>query len=133
MIFFFIDGKFFVFGICLCVVFGVLVLFVWGIMFGLVVVFVGEDLVLVVYVCNKGVQMCEVGMNFYEYKLEVMILQVDLLVLIVWLNCDSDVYGILVQLFLFGYIDSDVVLNVIDLVKDVDGFYVINVGRLVIG
>lgn len=129
-----IDGKVFVVIVCEKVVGYV----VWlkeenGIMSGLVVVFVGEDFVSQVYVCLKGKQIVEVGMNFYEYKMDVDIFEEDLLVVVNQLNNDFDVYGILVQLLLSGYLNEDFIINFIDLVKDVDGFYIFNVGFLGIG
>ena len=54
----------------------------------------------------------------------------DLLTLIAGLNQDDRVHGILVQLPLPPQIDADAVLAAIDPDKDVDGFHVVNVGRL---
>ncbi|MTH65470.1 bifunctional methylenetetrahydrofolate dehydrogenase/methenyltetrahydrofolate cyclohydrolase FolD [Paracoccus shanxieyensis] len=128
-----IDGKSFASGIRSRVASGVLALSARGITPGLAVVLVGEDPASAVYVRNKGVQTREVGMNSYEHKLEATTSQADLLALIARLNRDSDVHGILVQLPLPGHIDSDAVLNAIDPAKDVDGFHVINAGRLATG
>ena len=49
------------------------------------------------------------------------------------LNADPDIHGILVQLPLPRQIDPAAVLAAIDPDKDVDGFHVINVGRLAVG
>jgi methylenetetrahydrofolate dehydrogenase (NADP+)/methenyltetrahydrofolate cyclohydrolase len=54
----------------------------------------------------------------------------DLLDLIETLNGDDAVHGILVQLPLPDQIDEAKVIAAIDLDKDVDGFHVVNVGRL---
>jgi len=54
----------------------------------------------------------------------------DLLALIDKLNNDKEVHGILVQLPLPKHIDEQKVLTAIRPDKDVDGFHVINVGRL---
>jgi methylenetetrahydrofolate dehydrogenase (NADP+)/methenyltetrahydrofolate cyclohydrolase len=53
--------------------------------------------------------------------------------LIARLNADPQVDGILVQLPLPKHIDSSKVLDAIDPAKDVDGFHVVNVGRLAAG
>ncbi len=59
--------------------------------------------------------------------------QADLLALIATLNADAGIHGILVQLPLPGHIDSSAVLDAIDPDKDVDGFHVVNAGRLAVG
>jgi 5,10-methylene-tetrahydrofolate dehydrogenase/methenyl tetrahydrofolate cyclohydrolase len=57
----------------------------------------------------------------------------DLLALIADLNADAGIHGILVQLPLPGHIDASTVLDAIDPDKDVDGFHVVNAGRLAVG
>ena len=59
--------------------------------------------------------------------------QAELLALIAALNADAGIHGILVQLPLPGQIDSVAVLAAIDPDKDVDGFHVVNAGRLAVG
>ena len=100
---------------------------------GLAVVLVGEDPASKVYVANKAKQTVEVGMNSWEYKLPADTSEVDLLALVKRLNEDSSVHGILVQMPVPKHIDSAKVLNTIDPAKDVDGFHVVNVGRLSTG
>lgn len=100
---------------------------------GLAVVLVGEDPASQVYVRNKGVQTIEAGMNSFEHKFDETITQQALLELIATLNADPAVHGILVQLPLPGHIDEAAVLSAIDPDKDVDGFHVVNVGRLATG
>ena len=100
---------------------------------GLAVVLVGEDPASQVYVRNKGKQTLEAGMNSFEHKLPVTTSETELLELISTLNADPDVHGILVQLPLPKQIDSHAVINAIDPNKDVDGFHLINVGRLSTG
>lgn len=100
---------------------------------GLAVVLVGEDPASQVYVRNKGKQTVAAGMNSYEHSLSVTTSQAELLDLIVQLNNDEAVNGILVQLPLPQHIDSTVVLDSIDPQKDVDGFHIQNVGRLATG
>ncbi len=100
---------------------------------GLAVVLVGEDPASKVYVANKAKQTVEVGMNSWEHKLSTETSEADLLALVHKLNADSSVHGILVQMPLPKHIDSAKVLNAIDPAKDVDGFHVVNVGRLSTG
>jgi len=100
---------------------------------GLAVVLVGEDPASQVYVRNKGKQTLEAGMHSFEHKLPVTTGETELLELIATLNADPDVHGILVQLPLPKQIDSHAVINAIDPNKDVDGFHLINVGRLSTG
>jgi methylenetetrahydrofolate dehydrogenase (NADP+) / methenyltetrahydrofolate cyclohydrolase len=100
---------------------------------GLAVVLVGEDPASQVYVRNKALQTKEVGMNSFEHRLPASTSEADLLGLIRRLNADPAVDGILVQLPLPKQIDSAKVLDAIDPDKDVDGFHVVNVGRLATG
>ncbi len=100
---------------------------------GLAVVLVGEDPASKVYVANKAKQTVEVGMNSWEYKMPADTSEADLLAMVQKLNADSSVHGILVQMPVPKHIDSAKVLNTIDPAKDVDGFHVVNVGRLSTG
>src|SRR5688572_11720121 len=100
---------------------------------GLAVVLVGEDPASQVYVRNKALQTKEVGMNSLEHRLPASTSEADLLALIRRLNADPAVDGILVQLPLPKHVDSSKVLDAIDPDKDVDGFHIINVGRLATG
>jgi methylenetetrahydrofolate dehydrogenase (NADP+)/methenyltetrahydrofolate cyclohydrolase len=100
---------------------------------GLAVVLVGEDPASQVYVRSKGKQTQETGMNSFEHKLSSETSQADLLALIDKLNSDPAVHGILVQLPLPDQIDEQSVIDAIDPAKDVDGFHVINAGRLATG
>ncbi len=100
---------------------------------GLAVVLVGEDPASQIYVRNKARQTEDAGMNSYAHRLPADVREEDLLTLIRGLNGDHRVHGILVQLPLPGHIRSETVLAAIDPVKDVDGFHVINAGRLFTG
>ena len=104
-----------------------------GLIPGLAVVLVGEDPASEVYVRNKGKQTVEVGMASFEHRLSDQTTEGELLVLIDQLNSDSTVHGILVQLPLPAQINTHAVINAIDPDKDVDGFHLINVGRLTTG
>ncbi|WP_208299756.1 bifunctional methylenetetrahydrofolate dehydrogenase/methenyltetrahydrofolate cyclohydrolase FolD [Azorhizobium sp. AG788] len=100
---------------------------------GLAVVLVGEDPASQVYVRNKAAQTAEAGMASFEYKLPADTAEADLLALVEKLNADPAVNGILVQLPLPAHLDSMKVLAAIDPAKDVDGFHVVNAGRLAVG
>jgi len=104
-----------------------------GLIPGLAVVLVGEDPASEVYVRNKGKQTVEVGMASFEHRLSDQTTERELLVLIDQLNSDPTVHGILVQLPLPAQINTHAVINAIDPDKDVDGFHLINVGRLTTG
>ena len=100
---------------------------------GLAVVLVGEDPASSVYVRNKGKMTVEAGMESLEFKLPASIGEEELLDLVEELNADERVDGILVQLPLPGHIDEAAVIGTIDPAKDVDGFHVVNSGRLATG
>jgi methylenetetrahydrofolate dehydrogenase (NADP+)/methenyltetrahydrofolate cyclohydrolase len=100
---------------------------------GLAVVLVGEDPASQVYVRSKGKQTHEAGMNSYEHRLPATTGQAELLALVDKLNRDPAVNGILVQLPLPKQIDEQAIINAIDPDKDVDGFHVVNAGRLATG
>jgi len=104
-----------------------------GLVPGLAVVLVGEDPASQVYVRNKGRQTLEAGMVSEEHRLPATTGQVELLALIDRLNADPEVHGILVQLPLPAQIDTAAVIGAVSPEKDVDGFHVINVGRLATG
>ena len=100
---------------------------------GLAVVLVGEDPASEVYVRNKGRRTIECGMASFEHKLTDKVSQTELLDLIQKLNSDDSVDGILVQLPLPEHIDPQAVLDTINPEKDVDGFHVVNAGKLATG
>ncbi|HXQ42769.1 MAG TPA: bifunctional methylenetetrahydrofolate dehydrogenase/methenyltetrahydrofolate cyclohydrolase FolD [Candidatus Udaeobacter sp.] len=129
-----IDGKAFAEGLRRRVAAGVAELkSAHGFVPGLAVVLVGEDPASQVYVRNKAKQTVETGMASFEHKLDRETSQADLLALVTRLNADRQVNGILVQLPLPKQIDPQAVLDAIDPAKDVDGFHVVNVGRLATG
>lgn len=104
-----------------------------GITPGLAVVLVGDDPASSVYVRSKGKATAEVGMQGFEHRLPADTAQDDLLALIARLNADPAVNGILVQLPLPAQMDETAVINAIAPEKDVDGFTVLNAGRLATG
>lgn len=100
---------------------------------GLAVVLVGEDAASQVYVGAKGKACGEAGIASFEHRLPADTAEADLLALVEQLNRDPRVDGILVQLPLPGGLDEQAVIAAIDPDKDVDGFHVINAGRLAVG
>ncbi|QTN18753.1 bifunctional methylenetetrahydrofolate dehydrogenase/methenyltetrahydrofolate cyclohydrolase [Brevundimonas sp. AJA228-03] len=104
-----------------------------GIKPGLAVVIVGEDPASQIYVRNKGETTARAGMRSDTHRLPDTTTQAELLNLVQSLNEDPGIHGILVQLPLPSQIDSAAVLGAIDPDKDVDGFHVVNAGRLAVG
>jgi methylenetetrahydrofolate dehydrogenase (NADP+)/methenyltetrahydrofolate cyclohydrolase len=100
---------------------------------GLAVVLVGEDPASQVYVRSKHKATVEAGMESFEYRRDATISEAELVDLVKQLNADPAVDGILVQLPLPDHIDEQLVIATIDPDKDVDGFHVINAGRLAVG
>jgi len=99
----------------------------------LAVILVGNDPASEVYVSNKEKSAHSVGMNSIQFKLASDIGENELITKIHELNVDKKVHGILVQLPLPAHIDTRKIIHSIDPCKDVDGFHVINVGKLSIG
>lgn len=104
-----------------------------GVKPGLAVVIVGEDPASQIYVRNKGETTLRAGMRSDTHRLAESTGQDELLALIAQLNADAGIHGILVQLPLPAHIDATVVLDAISPDKDVDGFHVVNAGRLAVG
>ncbi|MCP9221583.1 bifunctional methylenetetrahydrofolate dehydrogenase/methenyltetrahydrofolate cyclohydrolase FolD [Erythrobacter sp. LQ02-29] len=100
---------------------------------GLAVVLVGDDPASQVYVRSKGKATLAANMDSFEHRLPDDTSQAALVALVEKLNADEAVDGILVQLPLPGHIDAQAVIAAIDPDKDVDGFHVINAGRLATG
>ena len=100
---------------------------------GLAVVLVGEDPASQVYVRSKGKATIEAGMAGFEHRLPAETPEADLIALVETLNADPTVDGILVQLPLPAHCDEGKVIATINPDKDVDGFHVINAGRLAVG
>ena len=99
----------------------------------LAVVLVGEDPASQVYVNTKTKMAKEIGMDVEDHFLEKTVSEKELLSLIDQLNKNEKVNGILVQLPLPEYMDSRLIIDAIDPIKDADGFHAINVGRNSIG
>ena len=101
-----------------------------GVVPGIAVVIVGEDPASQVYVASKSRKAKECGFHSVQHTLSEQTSQADLLALVGRLNADPAIHGILVQLPLPRHIDSGAVIQAISPDKDVDGFHLINVGRL---
>jgi methylenetetrahydrofolate dehydrogenase (NADP+)/methenyltetrahydrofolate cyclohydrolase len=100
---------------------------------GLAVILVGEDPASVVYVRSKARATLEAGMASFEFKLPAETSERELLARVRDLNASPAADGILVQLPLPSHMDERKVIATIDPDKDVDGFHVVNAGRLCIG
>ena len=99
----------------------------------LAVVLVGEDPASQVYVSTKSKMAKEIGMDVEDHYLDATISEEKLLEVVNMLNNDQKVNGILVQLPLPSHIDSRLIIDAIDPIKDADGFHAVNVGRNSIG
>jgi methylenetetrahydrofolate dehydrogenase (NADP+)/methenyltetrahydrofolate cyclohydrolase len=100
---------------------------------GLAVILVGEDPASEVYVRSKARATLEAGMASFEFKLPAETSESELLARVKDLNASPAADGILVQLPLPSHMDERKVIATIDPDKDVDGFHVVNAGRLCIG
>lgn len=100
---------------------------------GLAVVIVGDDPASQVYVRNKIRACADTGIESIEYRLAKDTREEELLKLIEELNNDKRVDGILVQLPLPEQIAPEKVIAAIAPEKDVDGFHVMNAGKLLTG
>ncbi len=98
---------------------------------GLAVILVGNDTASATYVANKA-KACKVaGIYSVVHEMPDSITQEELLDIIQRMNENPSLDGILVQLPLPKHIDTTIVLEAIDPLKDVDGFHPYNVGRMV--
>ena len=100
---------------------------------GLAVVLVGENPASQVYVRNKAKMTKEVGMASFEHLLPETVSEKELLATVAKLNADPQVHGILVQLPLPKHIAENAVIGAIAPEKDVDGFHIMNSGKLATG
>jgi methylenetetrahydrofolate dehydrogenase (NADP+) / methenyltetrahydrofolate cyclohydrolase len=99
----------------------------------LVAILVGNNGASETYVASKVKACQEVGFKSTLIRLEEDISALKLLDVVIDLNRDPDVHGILVQLPLPKHISEEEVINTIDPNKDVDGFHPNNIGRMVLG
>ena len=104
-----------------------------GIVPKLAVVLVGNNPASLSYVAGKNKACKEVGIESREIKLDASTTEKELIDVVVMLNADPTVNGILVQLPLPKHINEKAIIDAIAPSKDVDGFTPINVGRMSIG
>ena len=104
-----------------------------GVTPGLAVILVGEDPASQIYVKNKGLGCAQVGMHSVTIRLPETTTQQELETQIDQLNGDAAIHGILVQLPLLAGLDEAAALARIAPEKDVDGFHVVNAGKLFTG
>ena len=97
---------------------------------GLAVVQVGNVAASSVYVKAKTKSAKEVGIEVIDHHLKEETSEKELLQLVMNLNNQENVNGILVQLPLPNHINEQLVLDSIHPDKDADGFHPLNVGRL---
>jgi methylenetetrahydrofolate dehydrogenase (NADP+)/methenyltetrahydrofolate cyclohydrolase len=100
---------------------------------GLATILVGDDPASQVYVRNKHEKSREAGMQSFNHTRPADTPQEELADLIVQLNEDDSVHGILLQLPVPDQIDSDAMIALIDPLKDVDGLTPTNAGLLSLG
>ncbi|WP_419749932.1 bifunctional 5,10-methylenetetrahydrofolate dehydrogenase/5,10-methenyltetrahydrofolate cyclohydrolase [Terrisporobacter petrolearius] len=96
----------------------------------LVIIRVGEDFASRKYVSNKVKKCEEVGISSKIIHLDENISQDEVEKIIIDLNKDKDVTGILLQLPIPKHLNEDYLTNLIEDEKDVDGFTIGNMGKL---
>ncbi|KAM6931082.1 bifunctional methylenetetrahydrofolate dehydrogenase/cyclohydrolase, mitochondrial [Xenentodon cancila] len=94
------------------------------------VVLVGDNPASHSYVLNKTRAAADIGISSETILKHSDISEEELLDLIYKLNTDHRVDGLLVQLPLPEHIDERMICNAVAPSKDVDGFHVVNVGRM---
>ena len=100
---------------------------------GLAVIMAGDNPASAIYVRNKIKACEEVGIQSFAYNFRSDVTFETVRQCILDLNADDRVHGILVQLPLPEHLDSQKLLELIDVNKDVDGFSATSVGNLMLG
>lgn len=98
---------------------------------GLTVIQVGDNASSNIYIKQKRKMAEFLGFNFNHIKLKDDVTLEGILRIIDELNNDEEVDGILVQMPVSEHLDSKVIQNAINPLKDVDGLTDINMGKLV--
>ena len=104
-----------------------------GVTPGLAVILVGDDPASQIYVKNKELGCQQVGIHSVTIRLPETASQAELEAQIDKLNADASIHGILVQLPLPQGLDEAAALARILPEKDVDGFHLLNAGKLFTG
>lgn len=96
----------------------------------LAIILVGDDEASRIYVRNKQKAAAQIGIQTELFHLQNDVTESDLLNLILRLNEDKGVNGIIVQLPLPSHLPTGKIINAISPLKDVDGFTPYNTGLL---
>jgi methylenetetrahydrofolate dehydrogenase (NADP+)/methenyltetrahydrofolate cyclohydrolase len=104
-----------------------------GVVPGLATVLVGDDPASEIYVRRKGEACEEAGMVSLHHPLPAGAAELELRDLLLRLNADPTVHGILLQLPLPPPLEGDELTALIDPAKDVDGLTPVNAGLLAQG
>jgi methylenetetrahydrofolate dehydrogenase (NADP+) / methenyltetrahydrofolate cyclohydrolase len=100
---------------------------------GLATVLVGDDPASDIYIRRKHEAAQEIGIRSIDHRLPAETTQEELERLVVELNADDSVHGILVQSPLPAHLDEEAAVRRLDPAKDVDGFHPDNAARLYMG
>jgi len=98
---------------------------------GLAVIRIGEDPASGVYVNNKEKACSRIGIKSFIFHLKDSVEQEEVEELIIKLNSDRDIDGMLLQLPIPKKFDEQKLISHINPSKDVDGLNEINIGKLV--
>ncbi len=98
---------------------------------GLAVIRIGEDPASGVYVKNKEKACSRIGIKSFIFHLKDSVEQKDVEQLIIKLNSDKDIDGMLLQLPIPKKFDEQKLISHINPSKDVDGLNELNIGKLV--
>lgn len=99
----------------------------------LAVILAGDDAASQVYVRSKERECAKLGIESLLIRLPETVTQEELINEIDKLNADDSVHGILVQLPLPRHLDEGAALMRVNAKKDVDGFHILNSGKLLNG
>ena len=99
----------------------------------LVIIMVGNNPASQIYVRNKIKSATYCGIKAEVINLEESITNEELINVVEKLNIDNSVHGIIVQLPLPKHINEEMIINTVKAEKDVDGFGIINKGKLFSG
>ncbi len=99
----------------------------------LAAILIGTDGASETYVASKIKNCEEIGFKSSMFRFESDVDESTVIAKITELNMDDDVDGILVQLPLPKHFSEEKIVNLIDPLKDVDGFHPVSVGKMVQG
>ncbi len=100
---------------------------------GLAVLLIGDDAASAVYVKHKTKGCEEVGFYHETHIMPADVAESEVLDLVIRLNAEPKIDGILIQLPLPGRLNQELILAAVLPEKDVDGFHPFNLGKLVAG